>query len=146
MIWTTSTAFPRLVVRGRGQSAPRCASDGAPWNLSHKFNDLVHDFQKVLNRHLRLAIWTQPPKITSATVKISLPTLTPPAMSGLCQLMRMALRKFDIASPPCHPASSMMHRKQSVLLLMVSWTMLSFLASSFATCPKASFILSKPIP
>ena len=30
---------------------------------SHNFNNLVHDLRIALNRHLRLAIWTQPPKI-----------------------------------------------------------------------------------
>ena len=34
------------------------------WNQSHNFNDLLHDLRNVLNRHLRLAVWTQPPKIT----------------------------------------------------------------------------------
>ena len=37
----------------------------------------------------------------------------------------------------------MMRRKWSVLLIMVSCTMLMFLASSCATCSKASLILSK---
>ena len=36
----------------------------------------------------------------------------------------------------------MMRRKQSVLLIMISWTVLSFLASSFATFSKASSITS----
>ena len=119
------------MVRGCGQSASRCADD--LWDQSHNFKDLVHDLRNALNRHLRLAIWTQPPKITilvhigqflsrrvdiecvrsvtssvssleylnvvtSANVNISLPTLTPPAMSGLCLLMRMALAAFRSAS------------------------------------------------
>ena len=34
------------------------------WNQSHNFNDLRDDLRNVLNRHLRLAVWTKPPKIT----------------------------------------------------------------------------------
>ena len=37
----------------------------------------------------------------------------------------------------------MMRRKKFVLFVMISWTVLSFPASSFATFSKASFILSK---
>ena len=34
------------------------------WDQSHNFNDLVHGLRNVLNRQLRLAVGTQPPKIT----------------------------------------------------------------------------------
>ena len=37
----------------------------------------------------------------------------------------------------------MMRRKSSVHLMMISWSVLSFLASSLATFSKASFVLSK---
>ena len=51
--------------------------------------------------------------------------------------------RYDIATPPCPPTGAIMRRRQSVLLNMISWTMLIFSASSFATKSKASFILSK---
>ena len=51
--------------------------------------------------------------------------------------------KQDIVAPPCPPTGAMMRRKLSVLLIMLSCTMLIFLASSCATCSKASLILSK---
>ena len=98
------------------------------WDQSHNFNDLVHDLRKALNRHLRLAIWTQPPKITilayisqflsrstdiECVSSLACPNipghqrqrqdhhcrrLAPPAMSGLCLLMRMALAAIRSAS------------------------------------------------
>ena len=117
MIWAASAIFFHNLWYGDEDNLLHGALLNAPlWDQSHSFNDLVHDFRNVLNRHLRLAIWTEPPKITilayisqflsrrvdiecvrgmillitrmperdiliaSANVKISLPTLTPPAM------------------------------------------------------------------
>ena len=52
--------------------------------------------------------------------------------------------KYNIVTPPCLlSVGAMMRRRYSVLLIMISWTVLSVLASSFATFSKASFILSK---
>ena len=37
------------------------------WDLSRNFSDLLHDLRNVLNRHLRLDVWTQLSKITVLT-------------------------------------------------------------------------------
>ena len=51
--------------------------------------------------------------------------------------------KYDIVTPPGPPVGGMMRRKQFVLLNIPSCTVLSFLASSFATFSKASCSLPK---
>ena len=53
--------------------------------------------------------------------------------------------KYDIVTPPCPPAGAMMRRELSVLLIMISWTVPSFLASFFATFSKA-FLFSVKSP
>ena len=37
------------------------------WDQLHNITNLLHDLRNVLNRHLRLAVWTQPPKIIILT-------------------------------------------------------------------------------
>ena len=64
MIWTTSTISPTTWYGNVDNLLHGELLNALLWDQSHNFNDLVHDLRNVLNRHLRLAIWTQPPKIT----------------------------------------------------------------------------------
>ena len=110
------------------------------WNQSRNFNDLLNDLRNAWNRHLRLAVWTQPPNITilayisqflSRRVVIvclitrvpELPTsrsfllaLTPPAMSGLCTLIWIPLHNLDNSISCCH-ACSVRQRTELAYLL-----------------------------
>ena len=62
--------LPRPVVRGRGHSLHGALLNALLWDQTHNFNDLRHVLRNVLNHHLRLAIWSQPPKITILGVNV----------------------------------------------------------------------------
>ena len=143
MIWTTSTISPTTLWFGdvdnllHGALLKALLCTAARARINRTTSMIVHDLRNVLNRHLRLAIWTQLPKITilasispflsrrvdiecvrsvtssvsslecpinvvswspAPTSRSSRPTLTPPAMSGPCLLIRMALAAFRSAS------------------------------------------------
>ena len=56
MVWTTSASSSTTC--GTGTWTICSLLNALLWDQSHNF------FRNVLNRHLRLAVWTQPPKIT----------------------------------------------------------------------------------
>ena len=69
--------LPRPVVRGRGHSLHGALLNALLWDQTHNLNDLRHVLRNVLNRHLRLAIWSQPPKITILACQCTGPVGSP---------------------------------------------------------------------